>query len=132
MIGDQRPRLCSLPDSDSVSAGQDAIALASMAGLRLDDWQKFVLVNSLAKAGDKWAAFEVLCILSRQNGKGAILEARELAGLFLFNEKLIIHTAHEFLRLAKRLSAVCCIGLRIRRSLTAACPVSVPRMARKV
>lgn len=34
--------------------------------------------------------------MPRQNGKGAILEARELAGLFLFGEKLIIHTAHLF------------------------------------
>jgi hypothetical protein len=31
----------------------------------------------------------------RQNGKGAILEARELAGLFAFGERLIIHSAHE-------------------------------------
>jgi phage terminase large subunit-like protein len=32
----------------------------------------------------------------RQNGKGAILEARELAGLFLLGERLIIHSAHQF------------------------------------
>lgn len=35
-------------------------------------------------------------IVPRQNGKGAILEARELAGLFEFGEKLILHSAHEF------------------------------------
>ncbi len=36
-------------------------------------------------------------IVPRQDGKGAILEARQLAGLFLFDwERLIIHTAHEF------------------------------------
>jgi hypothetical protein len=34
-------------------------------------------------------------VVGRQNGKNAILEARELAGLFLLGEKLIIHTAHE-------------------------------------
>ena len=33
-------------------------------------------------------------IVPRQNGKGAILEARELAGLFLFDERLITHSAH--------------------------------------
>src|SRR5260370_15108121 len=43
-----------------------------------------------------WAAFEVGLIVSRQNGKGAILEARELAGLFILGEQLIIHTPHEF------------------------------------
>jgi hypothetical protein len=32
----------------------------------------------------------------RQNGKGGLLEARELAGLFLLGERLIIHTAHLF------------------------------------
>ena len=33
--------------------------------------------------------------MHRQNGKGAVLEARELAGLFLFKEQLILHCAHE-------------------------------------
>jgi hypothetical protein len=32
----------------------------------------------------------------RQNGKGSIIEARELAGLFYFEEALIVHSAHEF------------------------------------
>jgi len=44
----------------------------------------------------KWAAFEVGVEVARQNGKGGILEARSLAGLFLLGEKLIIHSAHEF------------------------------------
>jgi hypothetical protein len=44
----------------------------------------------------KWAAFEVGLVVSRQNGKGSLLEARELAGLFLFGERLIIHSAHQF------------------------------------
>ena len=43
-----------------------------------------------------WSAFEVGVVVARQNGKGAILEARELAGLFLFGEQLILHSAHEF------------------------------------
>jgi hypothetical protein len=96
MIGDQRPRLCSLPEYETTAAGRDAVELAAMAGLQLDDWQQYVLHGALGESGGKWAAFEVELIVSRQNGKGAILEARELAGLFLFNEQLIIHTAHEF------------------------------------
>ena len=44
----------------------------------------------------KWAAFEVGLVCARQNGKGAILEARELAGALLLGEKLIVHSAHEF------------------------------------
>ena len=48
------------------------------------------------RADGKWAAFETALIVPRQNGKGSILEARELAGLFLFGEQLILHSAHEF------------------------------------
>lgn len=35
-------------------------------------------------------------IVARQNGKGSILEARVLAGLFLLGERLILYSAHEF------------------------------------
>ncbi|TVR36398.1 MAG: terminase, partial [Nitriliruptor sp.] len=63
----------------------------------LDPWQRLVLEEGLGEApGGQWAAFQVAIEVSRQNGKGAILEARELAGLFVLDERLIIHTAHEF------------------------------------
>ncbi len=56
-----------------------------------------MLEGSLGLLPDgRWSAFEVGINVPRQNGKGAILEARELAGLFLLGENLIIHTAHEF------------------------------------
>jgi hypothetical protein len=68
-----------------------------LAGLFLDPWEQLVLSTSLNEdAEGKWAAFEIGLMVSRQNGKGAILEARELAGLFLLGERLIIHAAHEF------------------------------------
>jgi hypothetical protein len=68
-----------------------------MAGLRLDEWQQYVLAQGLAEERcNHWAAFEVALIVSRQNGKGAVIEARELAGLFLLGEELIVHSAHEF------------------------------------
>jgi hypothetical protein len=47
-------------------------------------------------ADGRWAAFEAGLIVTRQNGKGSVLEALELAGLFLFDEQLILHSAHEF------------------------------------
>jgi hypothetical protein len=84
-------------------AGEKAIELAAGAGLVLDPWQQYVLDTGLRRRGDgRWAAFEVALIVARQNGKGAILEARELAGLFLgeqdgfAEERLILHSAHEF------------------------------------
>jgi hypothetical protein len=65
--------------------------------LHLDPWEAYVLRNALGEGADgKWAAFLVGLVVPRQNGKGAILEARELAGLFLLGERLIIHSAHEF------------------------------------
>ena len=96
LLGAQRPRICSVPPAAS-SAGQEAIALAASAGLNLDPWQQFVLQEALGERADgSWTAFEVGLVVGRQNGKGAVLEARELAGLFLFGEKLILHSAHEF------------------------------------
>lgn len=96
VLGAQRPRILHVPEYRSTT-GLEAVELAAMAGLEMDDWQQFVLVNSLGERPDgKWAAFEVGVEVPRQNGKGGILEARGLAGLFLLNEQLIIHSAHEF------------------------------------
>jgi len=77
------------------SAGDEAIDLAKAAGLILDPWQQWILRESLGeRAGGTWAAFEAAVIMGRQNGKNAVLEARELAGVVLFGDDLIIHTAH--------------------------------------
>jgi len=95
-VGDQRPRLRSVPPYIS-SAGPEVIDLAERAGLALDDWQRWILTNALGERDDgKWAAWEVALIISRQNGKNVILEAREIAGLFIFGEQLITHTSHRF------------------------------------
>ncbi len=68
-----------------------------MAGLALDPWQELVLCESLGERRDgKWAALEVGLEVSRQNGKGGVLTARQLAGLFLLEEPLQVHSAHQF------------------------------------
>ncbi|QDM55899.1 terminase large subunit [Gordonia phage Trax] len=78
------------------SLGEDAIILARLAGLDLDEWQQNVLECSLRyKETGKFAAPDMTLIVPRQNGKGSIIEARELAGLFLLKEKVIMHSAHE-------------------------------------
>jgi hypothetical protein len=76
----------------------EAVALCrDVAGLKLDPWQERVFTAALGERSDgKWAAFEVGVAVSRQNGKGGLLEARELAGLFLFGERLIVHSSHQF------------------------------------
>jgi hypothetical protein len=93
--GARQPRVRQVPEYAS-SAGQEAIELAALAGLVLDPWEADVLVDALGEREDgKWAAFEVGTTVPRQNGKGSILEARELAGAILFSERLLIHSAHE-------------------------------------
>lgn len=96
--GVQRPRISSIPPY-TYSAGPDAVALAASAGLHLDDWQRWVLTNALGEreVDGNWSAFEVGLIVPRQNGKGSILEARELYGLVAVEEeRLIVHSAHLF------------------------------------
>lgn len=93
--GAQFPRISTVPEFAS-SAGAEAVELAARAGLHLDKWEQGVLHAGCGERADgKWAAFEVGLVVPRQNGKGAVEEARELAGLFLFGERLIIHSAHE-------------------------------------
>ena len=92
----QLPRVDTGP-AFSQSSGDEAVGLAKSAGLDLDVWQAHALRQMLGEREDgRWSAFEVGVLVARQNGKGGILEARELAGLFLFGEKLIMHSAHEF------------------------------------
>jgi hypothetical protein len=93
--GAQQPRIRSVPEYAS-SAGAEALEVAELAGLFLYPWQQLVIVDALAERPDgKWAAPTVGLVVPRQNGKGSILEARELAGLFLLGEEVIIHSAHE-------------------------------------
>jgi hypothetical protein len=92
----QRPAFRARPEAPT-SAGLEAIELAASAGLILDPWQQAFLDDTLRETADgRWAAFEAALIVPRQNGKGSVLEALELAGLFLFDEQLILHSAHEF------------------------------------
>lgn len=68
-----------------------------MAGLIADDWQADATIDTCAERPDgRWAATEVAIWVSRQNGKGGLIEIRVLAGLFLFGEKMIMWSAHEY------------------------------------
>lgn len=80
-----------------VSSGGDAVTLAAECGLTLDDWQSRILEHGLGERRDGlWQHRSVGVCVPRQNGKGVVITARELAGLFLLGEELIIHTAHKF------------------------------------
>lgn len=119
LIGDQRPRLFSIPERHQAIVpdcpmceleGQDghdygcgdgvAVEVLEWAegfGYILDDWQKWCLRHMLGRhPNGLWSSSTCALIVSRQNGKGTILEVREMAGIFLLQEELIIHTAHQF------------------------------------
>lgn len=99
-VGVQSPRLSHVPSGprDYTFADETALPwLAEVVGFDLDEWQRLVLRESLAQAEPwTWAVTEVGLVVPRQNGKGAILEARELVSLFLVGDELLIHSAHEF------------------------------------
>jgi hypothetical protein len=96
LLGSQEPTyLWHPPYADTL--GAEAAALYEASGGVLDPWQRLSLQVAMAVNPDRtWACFEVALIVSRQNGKGEVLIALELAWLFLFGEKLIIHSAHLF------------------------------------
>lgn len=89
------------PDVASLAAAEEAIELANAYGIcggyPLDESQEYTLRVALGERADgSWAATTVGDTEPRQNGKNDTINARELAGLVLFGEQLIIHTAHEF------------------------------------
>lgn len=104
LVGVQEPRVLSLPPGlpdQPGDFGDRAVRLADLAGLQLDPWQKFALRAMLRRTGDgHFAAFESCILVPRQNGKSVLLEAFDLAKLFLSdpgaNGHLILHTAHLF------------------------------------
>lgn len=94
--GVQEPRVRWVPPRVD-SRGRDVVDLCAAAGLVLDPWQRLVVEDMCGlRADGLWSAFEVGVVVPRQNGKGAVLEARALAGLFLFDEQLILWSAHQF------------------------------------
>ena len=93
--GEQVPRVRHAP-SVRANDWEDVADLAKAYGLVLDEWQENALEAAMGvRADGRWAATLVGVNVARQNGKGALIEARELAGLLLFGEKTIIHSAHE-------------------------------------
>jgi hypothetical protein len=93
--GAQLPRLSNIPAFET-SAGEEAIEVGRIAGITLDPWQEYVLINSLGERADgRWQTPTVGLCVARQNGKNVILGVRQLAGIFAFGEKLVVHSAHE-------------------------------------
>lgn len=121
LLGVQQARISHVPAYAS-TAGDEAIALGRLAGIELDPWQQIELRHAMGESVDwkcrhctyrssapvacpvhpgadlvhPWAAFEVVDVDPRQNGKSEKLVVRQLAGLFLLEEPLQIYSAHLF------------------------------------
>jgi hypothetical protein len=80
------------------------------AGRPLDQWQIDGVTLMLACRDDgQYACYEYCEWVSRQNGKGGILEARVLAGFLLLGEELILWSAHLYktaMELFRRMKAL--------------------------
>lgn len=94
-VGPQQPRVRSVP-SYGLTRGPDAVSAAAIAGLHLDPWQRYALDDILAVRADGLPATSTAAlIVPRQNGKGSVIEAYVLEGLFLAGLRLVTYTAHE-------------------------------------
>jgi hypothetical protein len=117
------PRISVVPDRVR-HAGAQMTALGVMVGIRLDDEQQFLseVVSGVDQAG-RWTAFEATVMGPRQSlGKTEWMLVRILAGLFLFNEELIVYSAHRastttktFRRLKRAIDQNPRLGVRIAR-----------------
>jgi phage terminase large subunit-like protein len=84
-----------VPAAADLSWYVEAVELCRSAELVLDGWQDDILRALLGRTDEgKWACFEVAGSVPRQNGKGCVFEARLLAGLFITDERFLMHSAH--------------------------------------
>lgn len=91
-IGNQDPSYTNVTYFDT--KGQEAIDLYSMTTQELMEWQQAQIKAIMAVNDDGLWLYMKYCIcVSRRNGKGEILAARELSGIVDLGEK-ICHTAH--------------------------------------
>lgn len=86
------PTFFLLPDGDDAT-GQDAVDLADAYGIGLDEWQREIVRGILRERDGGWSASQAGLVVSRQSGKGQVILAVELFGLFELGEQ-ILHTAH--------------------------------------
>ena len=93
----QVPRILYAPESE-FSRGKKFVAISELCGLHLDPWEKLVihLSQRTDPASQRLLGKIVALIVSRQNGKGSILEALGLGWLFVTQEEMILHSAHQF------------------------------------
>ncbi|MDR1266594.1 MAG: hypothetical protein LBK42_13815 [Propionibacteriaceae bacterium] len=95
--GRQEPRI-KLAQSGAGDRARDVIDLAFIADMPFDPWQETAAKIMFAwdRRAQRWACPEAAVVATRQNGKSAIIEARMLAGIYLWGEQRIVYTSHDF------------------------------------
>ena len=92
-MGSVEPRIATPRTARRTHSGA-ALDLAALAGLTDRDFQRLALDRALeVEPEGSWAYQTVAVLIARQNGKTALLKMRILAGLYLFDDRLILHTA---------------------------------------
>lgn len=86
------PTFYRVPDGDEAT-GIDCCDLAAAYGIGLDGWQQDIVRGILRERDGGWSASQAGLVVSRQSGKGNVLLALELFGLFELGEQ-ILHTSH--------------------------------------
>lgn len=100
--GKQTPRIGNFPDYET-TAGELVIRFAETPreqgglGFKLYEWQKDIFRHALGEVVDPlddnekiWAASDVGIVIPRQNGKTFLIDILCLAGMFLFDERIVI------------------------------------------
>ena len=91
-----------MPTSVVGSLADDAFALWDLTGRRLDQWQTLSCEAIFAvDSAAHWACSEFGELVSRQQGKGEILQVYDLSHLCLWPKpdgepKVVLQTFHEF------------------------------------
>jgi hypothetical protein len=94
LFGVQTPRIHT-PLNDLPSRGGELIDLATSLGVDLMEWQKFALIHThKVKPDGRWATPVNTIVVARQQGKSFLQLIRIMGGLFLWDEKLQIGSAH--------------------------------------
>lgn len=94
LLGSQTPTHRLVPPC-KYSLADDVFDMADLVGIDLDEWQRNCVIDILGvddKA--KWAAFEAVIEIARQNGKSVILDLVALTALYIWRLPLTVYSAH--------------------------------------
>ena len=93
-IDNQNPSFTNVSYDPKKTRGTDTIRLYRSTGQQLFTWQqRQIKAIEATNKGGQWKYMNYCICVSRRNGKGEILAAREMDGLVNLKEK-ICHTAH--------------------------------------